>query len=120
MTKTNDKLPTSSGLNWNCIGLSSGNCWGGTYPAPTGTSASTNINLALAGNISQIPKDPTLVSTNGDYYMYLYRTDNSFPYGAGAYIVWYARDIGAPCGRGYKPFNASGGWQQCRIYLGIN
>lgn len=127
MTKTNDKLPTSSGGTWNCIGLSSGTCWQApnTYPAPTGTTASSNINLALAGNISQIPKDPTLaLGTNGDYYMYFYRTSTTpdltyFPNGAGAYIVWYAKGVGASCGHGYAS-GSLGDLQQCRVYLGTN
>lgn len=103
LTKTGDgaNFPTSSG--WDCIGTNN-SCWGGAIPSNIGTTPATNINLALEGNISEIPKDPFFAGVNGDYYIYIsgnLAVSSSFPSGPGAYIHWYSKNTGStPCGRG--------------------
>lgn len=134
-TKQNNGVgtfPTTGGL-WNCIGLSSGVCWGlpgpGSIPAPTGAqnTPATNINLAITGNISKIPRDPNIAAGSpGDYYVY--NPSWTWPIATspvpapptGAYLAWLVNDIGQkPCGRGivYTPASYTG-FKECLLYLG--
>ncbi|TAN36596.1 type II secretion system protein [Patescibacteria group bacterium] len=111
LTKTNASLPSAG--TWQCVGLTSGTCWGGVYgPA-------TNLNAALAGNISKIPKDPFITTGNGDYY--LYNSNSTGIHGVGSYITWFSYNIGSkPCGRGYTTGAPTGGYQQCLLFVGKN
>lgn len=116
---------------WDCIGLTTvgATCWNTAIPAPSAAqnTAATNINLAIAGNISKIPKDPMLSGVYGDYYAY----SSSFTWSAapvpvpapptGAYLAWVVNDIGSkPCGRGivYTVWTSSPGFKECLLYLG--
>jgi prepilin-type N-terminal cleavage/methylation domain-containing protein len=100
---------------WDCIvpaGSIVTTCWGATaYPIPSTSgqiSQATNINLALAGNISVLPKDPIFSNESGDYYVYngnvpannsFFTAWNTNP--QGSYIKWYAANTGSSaCGRG--------------------
>ena len=117
LTKTSASLPiTGTGpvAVWQCIGLTSGTCWSGGYgPA-------TNLNAALAGNISKIPKDPFITTGHGDYY--LYNSNSTGIHGVGSYITWFSYNIGSkPCGRGYTVGTpTASGYQQCLLFVGKN
>lgn len=121
--------PTAN--TWDCIGLTTvgATCWAGVILAPSAAqnTAATNINLALNGNISKIPKDPMLSGVYGDYYAYSSSwtwTASPVPTPApptGAYLAWVVNDIGSkPCGRGlvYTPWSSSPGFKECVLYLG--
>lgn len=113
LTKTNASLP-STGVNvWQCVGLTSGTCWGGLF------SPATTLNAALAGNIAKIPKDPFISAGVGDYY--LYNSIYAGTHGTGSYLNWYSYNIGSkPCGRGYTFGGPTGEYQQCLLFVGKN
>lgn len=114
LTKTNASLPSTGGV-WQCVGLTSGTCWG----SPTAYSPATNLNAALAGNIAKIPKDPFIVAGNGNYY--IYNSNYAGAHGTGSYLAWYSYNTGSkPCGRGYETGAPVGGYQQCLIFIGKN
>ena len=88
----------SSGGTWQCVGISTGKCWNNFYfPAVT-------LNNALVGNISTtpIPGDPEMLS-NSFYYAYNANyTSGAAPFGPGAYLMWFVRDIGnTSCGSAF-------------------
>ncbi len=123
MTKAgaNAKFPISTG--WDCIGATT--CWNsGLGPTSLQNTPATNINLALEGNISTIPKDPSIIDAGGDYYVYMYYSlpdplPTAYPFGVGAYINWYSKNIGSrPCGRGFFMWNLANNFVRCGIYLG--
>lgn len=106
---TGGSLP--SGV-WQCVGLSSGTCW-----APPAYPPASTLNAALIGNISAVPKDPSIpAGANGDYY--LYNSTFSGARGNGAYLMWVTTSTGS-CGRGYQYATATG-FQTCALYLGSN
>lgn len=113
LTKTNASLPSTGG-GWQCVGLTSGTCWGPpTYPP------ATNLNAALAGNIAKIPKDPFITTGHGNYYMY--NSNYIGTHGAGSYLNWFVYNVGSrPCGRGYAVGAPTGGYQQCLLFIGKN
>ena len=114
LTKTNASLPSTGGV-WQCVGLTSGTCWG----SPTAFSPATVLNAALAGNIAKIPKDPFISAGNGDYY--LYNSNITGTHGTGSYLTWYSYNTGSmPCGRGYAIGAQVGGYQGCLLFVGKN
>lgn len=112
LTKTNNNFPTAPG--WRCLGLNSGNCWGGSaFPSDS------NLNAIFTGNLSPVPKDPVINGSEGDYYLY-YKGPSASSYGYGAYLSWYVYNIGPnPCGRGWMYSSPStGAYRRCLLYLG--
>lgn len=102
-------FPTTAG--WECIGLTTGQCWGALY------NPATNLNAALTGNIAAIPDDPSLApGVIGDYYLYNsnYSTTTAL---TGATLRWITKDTGS-CGRGYLFSAPAGGFKGCALYLG--
>lgn len=107
MTATNQPLPIAT--SFQCVGLQSGTCWASYTPA-------TALNSAITPYISKIPKDPVRV-TGADYY--LYHSNLSNYAGEGAYLIWYANDIGSkPCGRGNT--TTVSGDKLCYLFVGKN
>ena len=102
-------FPTTAS-SWECIGLVSGICWSApTYPP------ATTVNTALTGNISAIPRDPSIPSgSKGDYY--IYNSQYVGTSGIGAYLSWVTTSAGS-CGRGYQVSLAIP-FQTCALFLG--
>lgn len=105
-------FPTTA--NWECIGLSTGQCWGALY------NPATNLNAALTGNIAAIPDDPSIApGVIGGYYLYNSNYSTTTPGwdSPGAYLRWITKDTGS-CGRGKLYSGAAGGFMGCALYLG--
>ena len=119
LTRTGASLPTSP-TGWECIGTS-GTC----LDCGTSYSTAANLNAALNGNISKIPKDPVIATTaDGGYYVYAKVASSIYAYnGSGSYLRWHANNLGSnPCGRGNWVYASQtyGGFLMCALFIGKN
>lgn len=92
----NNSYPTSGGT-WQCVGVTTGTCWGGYFPA-------VDLNTKLIGYISArpLPKDPAIIAS-GVYYLYNASYSGAGGTdGPGVYLAWPIKDLGqSSCGRGF-------------------
>lgn len=111
----NNSYP-SSGATWQCVGITTGTCWGGYSPA-------VDLNTKLTGYISArpLPKDPIIIAS-GVYYLYnASYSGTGGTDGPGAYLAYPIKDLGArSCGRGFTfgtiPINGVN-YRECMINI---